>query len=209
MIRIWTITAIIAALTLLGGACALAVEAEPTSSVANQASRFEDAVGDAGGDAPDIVAVIISEPDEGPVLAISVEFASEPPLRTDMETYTDVVFVDLVCDPEAPLTVEVEEHETDYVFGTHGVTLERDAESGAHLYVAEGASDLYWHVVDVSVDGPTIRWTIDRKLLGDPDVLSWAVLVGVEREDATEEEYDTCPDLGEPRGVYTLTKPWR
>lgn len=210
MFRMWAITAVIAVLALPGSASVCAVENEATTLPGDQPSRFEDPVGDAVGAAPDIVAVTVSEPDAGPVVAISVEFASEPPLRTDMETYTDVIFIGLSSDPDAELTVKLQsEGETDYVVGTHAVTLPGELESGGNLYVAEGMSEVYWHVVDVSLDGSTVTWMVDRKLIGDPDVLSWAVLVGVEREDATEEEYDACPDVGEPQGVYTLTKPWR
>jgi len=214
MTRMWTITMIVALFTMLCGAQAAAIGTEPDTALA-MPGRLEDPVGDAVGGAPDIVAVTVSEPDDGPLVAVSVEFASDPPLGTDMEIYTDVVFVDLVCDPEEALTVGLEgQSVTDYVFGTHGVTLERDAAEGAHLYVAHGASDLYWHVVDVAVEGSTVTWTVDRKLLGDPDVLSWVVLAAVEREEGVtaegaEEEYDTCPDVGQPRGVYTLRKSWR
>ena len=57
------------------------------------AERHEDAVGDALGGAPDIVAVTVDEP-EGPVLRFSVEFASEPPLAFD-ETHTDLLWLAL------------------------------------------------------------------------------------------------------------------
>lgn len=187
--------AMVAMLVLAGGSAAVAAE------------RYEDAVGDATGSAPDIVACTISEPDDGPVVAISVEFASEPPLETDMETYTDVVFIDLASDPDPALT---DEENTDYIFGAHAVTLPEYLGSGAHLHVAEGPGDLYWHVVDVAIDGSTVTWTVDRKLIGDPDLLSWHVLAGVEREEgaeAAEDEWDECPDGS--RGSYTLTKAWR
>lgn len=214
MSRIRIITAVIAALVLAGSTPATAIGTEPDTTLATP-GRLEDPDGDAVGGAPDIVAVTVSEPEDGPLVAVSVEFASEPPLGTDMATYTDVVFVDLICDPEETLTVGLEgQSETDYIFGTHGVTLERDVAEGSHLFVAHDEGHLIWHVVDVDVEGSTVTWTIDRSLLGDPDVLSWVVLVGVEREEGTteegaEEEYDTCPDVGQPRGVYTLRKAWR
>ena len=87
------------AIALASGNAMSAAGAELSLEENGPATRHEDPVGDATGDAPDIVACTISEPDDGPVIAISVEFASEPPLETDMETYTDVVFIGLVTDP--------------------------------------------------------------------------------------------------------------
>jgi len=206
------------AIALASGNAMSAAGAELSLEENGPATRHEDPVGDATGDAPDIVACTISEPDDGPVVAISVEFASEPPLETDMETYTDVVFIGLVTDPEATPTLEAQGEgkdeasadETDNIFGAHAVTLPEYLESGAHLYVAEGTSDLFWHV-DVAVDGPLVTWTLDRKLIGDPDMLSWHVLAGVEREETadgeSDDESDECPD--DSRGTYTLKKAWR
>lgn len=95
---------------------------------------------------------------------------------------------------------------TDYILGAHAVGLAQTLDSGGMLNVTAGG--IYWYVVDVSLEGSTMTWTIDRKLIGDPDVLSWGVIAGVERETATEEGYDSCPDEGEPRGVYALSKTW-
>jgi len=207
MSRTWTALAAATLLAAAGGSIVAATES------------YEDPADDATGDAPDIVTCTISEPDDGPVVAISVEFASEPPLGTDMETYTDVVFIDLVTDPEPTPTPKAQgadeddpnADQTDYIFGAHAVTLPEYLESGAHLYATEGTSDLFWHVVDVAVDGPTVTWTLDRKLIGDPDVLSWHVLAGVEREETenadSEDAFDECPD--DSRGTYTLKKAWR
>lgn len=182
------------------------------SGAVGAAERIEDAVRDAVGGAPDIVAVTVSEPDHGPLIAVSVEFADDPPLDTDWENYTDVVFIDLACDPEVALLVEdsnAADDPTDYIFGAAAVQLPEYLESGGHLYVSAGLSDVYYHVVDVEIDGKTVTWTVDRKLLGDPDVLSWVVLAGIDQEEPPQDAYDLCPDEGLPRGVYTLTKTWR
>ncbi|MGD8485090.1 MAG: hypothetical protein PVH07_00500, partial [Chloroflexota bacterium] len=66
-------------------------------------------------------------------------------------------------------------------------------------------STLHENVVDVEVEGTTVTWTVDRALLGDPDVISWAVLAGVE-EEAEEMSFDVSPNEGEPWGVYELTE---
>jgi hypothetical protein len=197
-----SITVVLAAALLLAGAGSAAA-----------AETYQDPVGDATGAAPDIVAVTIEDSEDMPVVGISVEFASEPPLGTDEETWTDVVFISLVTDPETgpdgqPLSrVALVDPDADYTIGAHGVTLPQYLEAGGHLVVSGG--DLYWFVVDVAVEGPTVTWNVDRKLIGDPDVLAFGVIAGVERDDATEEEYDVFPDEGEPLALYTFTAPSR
>jgi hypothetical protein len=190
-----------AALVLTGAGSAAAAE------------RYQDPVGDATGAAPDIVAVTIEDPEDMPVVSVSVEFASEPPLDTDEETWTDAVFISLVADPDTgpdgrPLSrVALVDPDADYTIGAHGVTLPQYLEAGGHLVVSGG--DLYWFVVDVAVEGPTVTWNLDRKLIGDPDELAFGVIAGVERDDATEEEYDVFPDEDEPLALYTFTAPAR
>lgn len=199
-----SIAVVLAAALMLAGAT-------PASAV----ERYQDPVGDATGAAPDIVTVTIEDSEDIPVVSISVEFASEPPLDTDEETWTDIVFIGLVTDPETgpdgqPVSrVAIVDSDADYTIGAHGVTLPDYLEAGGHLVVFEGDGDLYWFVVDVAVDGPTVTWVLDRKLIGDPEVLAFGVLAGVERDDATEEEYDVFPDEGEPLAVYTFTAPAR
>jgi len=178
----------------------------PVSSL----ERFEDVVGDAVGESPEIIAVIIDDPENMPVLAITVEFASEPPLGTDEETWTDAVLVGLLVDPEVdsegrPVNlVARDDFDADYVIGSHGVTLSETLDEGAHLVAPDG--DLYWFVVDLAVDGPMVTWRVDRKLIGDPEAVAIQVLAGVERADATEEEYDIFPAEGEPHAMYVLSE---
>ena len=169
------------------------------------AERTEDRLGDAVGDAPDIVAVTFDQPEGEPRVSVSLEFAEDSPFDTDMETYTDVVFIHLHVDPEAVNTVQFEtEDEYDYIIGTHAVQLPIFLESGGMLYETTGMSTLHENVVDVEVDGTAVTWTVDRALIGDPDTISWAVLAGVESEDA-EDSFDVSPNEGEPWGVYELT----
>ncbi len=200
MSRIATMPAIALALALAAGGVASATEPD-------EGQHVDDPLGDATGTAPDIVACSISEPD-GPTVSISVEFASEPPITTDMETYTDVIFVDLAVDPEGAMaTTEQAREETDFIIGTHAVTLPEALERGGHMYPTAEGSELFWHVVDVAVEGPTITFAVDRELLGDPDVISWHVLAGIERgegEEEPEESFDDCPN--DSRGTYELTK---
>jgi hypothetical protein len=194
MSRSWIIAAGAMALVLAGSSAVCATE------------RTGDPLGDVIGDAPDIVAVTFSQPDDEPRISVSIEFAEDSPFDTDMETYTDVVFIHLAVDPEAVQTVQFEtEDEYDYIIGAHAVQLPILVESGGMLYETAGLSELYENVIDVAVDGTTITWTVDRALIGDPDKISWAVLAGVEMEDAEEMAFDVSPNEGEPWGLYVIT----
>lgn len=183
----------------------------------SEGERSEDPIGDAVGASPDIVAVTVSEPEGAPTLRFDVEFAAEPPFRTDATTPMDVVFISIATDPAEPPTVALAMgEEVDYAIGTHGATLPDFLETGGHLFESGEHGDLWWHVVDVASEGPTLSFTLDRKLIGDPSTVAWAVLVGVEGdrveedESATQDEqYDTHPEVGQPFAVYVLQKPWR
>lgn len=176
------------------------------SSAVCAAERTEDPLGDVIGDAPDIVAVTFSQPEDEPRVSVSIEFAEDPPLETDMETFSDVVFIHLDVDPEAAQTIQFDtEDEYDYIIGTHAVQLPIFVETGGMLYETAGLSQVHENVVDVAVDGSTITWTVDRALIGDPDTISWAVLAGVEMEDAEEMAFDVSPNEDEPWGLYVIT----
>ncbi|MGD8485884.1 MAG: hypothetical protein PVH07_04515, partial [Chloroflexota bacterium] len=104
MSRSWTITAGAIVLALAGSSAVCAAE------------RTEDPLSDAIGDAPDIVAVTFSQPEDGSRVSVSIQFAGDPPLKTDMEISTDVVFIYLHVDPEAVNTIQFEtEDEYDYI----------------------------------------------------------------------------------------------
>ena len=137
--------------------------------------HYEDAVGDAEGDAPDIVSVSVDKPENEDTIRFDIEFAPERPFGSDMQTWTDVVFVAMSAtaetDERGVLSSDV------YTTGTHGATLARQAETGAFLVTDD---EMYRYVVDVDVAGPVISFTFDRKLLDFyPIDLYWQVLVGV------------------------------
>ncbi len=171
------------------------------------AERYEDAVGDAVGDSPDIVAITVSEPEDGPTIRFQIELAPERPFGTDMETWTDTVFILMSHKPD------VDERgilaSDPYTTGTHGVTLPMQEQTGA-LLVTE--SDMYWNVVDVDAAGSVLTFTLDRKLIGSPLDLYWQVLLGVERfeddaegdEGEGEMEGDGYPELDQPPARYRL-----
>lgn len=189
MRKTWTSLAITLALVLAG------------ISAAGAAERYEDAVGDVVGSAPDIVAVTVSEPEGESTIRFDIEFTNEPPLSTGMETWTDVLFLIMSADADVDdrgiLSGEL------YSTGTHGVTLESQLDSGALLNTPE---TMYWYVVDLDTDGPVLAFTLDRQLLSNPLDLYWQVLVGVEREEEGqgEAEGDLYPDEGEPPAVYRI-----
>jgi len=189
MSRIW-ITAVATAVLVLASASATAAE-----------EHYEDVIGDAGGDAPDIVAVTVSEPEGESTVRFDIEFAEEPPLRSDMETWTDVLFLIMSSDGETDARGVLSGNP--YTTGTHGVTLESQLDTGALLVTQ---ADMYWYVVDLDVDGPVLTFTVDRKLLGSPLDLYWQVLVGVEREESVEDEGGLYPDEGEPPALFRIGK---
>ena len=170
--------------------------------------RYEDAVGDTLGDAPDIVAVTVSEGEDEPTIRFEIELAPERPFGTDMETWTDVLFIFMseVADVDARGIMSSD----GYITGTHGVTLDLQRDVGAMLVTPE---DMYWHVVDVEAADDMLTFTFDRKLIDSPLDLYFQVLLGVERDltgwDDTEgeEEGDTYPEVGEPPAHYRLGVP--
>lgn len=168
--------------------------------------RYEDAVGDAVGDAPDIVAVTVVEPEGEPTIRFEIELAPERPFGTDMETWTDVLFIFMseVADVDERGIMSSD----GYITGTHGVTLDLQRDAGAMLVTPE---DMYWYVVDIRTADDTISFTFDRKLVDNPRELYFQVLLGVERDlsggGEGEEEGDAYPDIGEPPAYYRLGVP--
>ncbi len=190
MRRAWILPAVTAALMATGG---VALGSEP--------QRYEDAVGDATGDSPDIVAVTVSEPDEGPLIRFAIELTPERPFGTDLETWTDTVFIIMSSEPTTDdRGILTGDH---YTTGTHGVTLAMQEQTGAFL-VTE--ADMYYYVVDVDATGPVLTFTFDHKLIDSPLDLYWQVLLGVERDDSAEGEMegDIYPEEGEPPAHYHL-----
>ena len=123
MRKSWIIGAGTMALLLAGSSTICATE------------RIEDPLGDVVGDAPDIAAVTFSQPEGEPRVSLSIEFAAEPPLETDEETYTDLVWIHLDVDPETAQTIqfETEDDEFDYIIGTAAVQLPLFLETGGML----------------------------------------------------------------------------
>ena len=171
-------------------------------SVALADERYEDALGDATGDAPDITAVTVDVPDGEPTIRFAIEVAPERPFGSDMKTWTDVVFLIL---SDAPTVDERGILEGGFTTGVHGVNLEAQEQAGAMLSTMD---DLWWYVVDVDADGDTLTFTLDRKLIGSPTDLYWQVLMGVERFDGSDEsdemEGDTYPELDQPPAHYRV-----
>lgn len=191
---------------ILSAVAAVLLAASPALGSAPE--RFEDAVGDTVGDAPDIVAVTVSEGEGSSTVRFEIELVPERPFGTDMETWTDVLFIFMseVADVDERGIMSSD----GYITGTHGVTLDHQCDVGAMLVTPEG---MYEHVVDVEAVDDTIAFTFDRKLMGSPLDLYFQVLLGVERdlsgwdEEEGEDEGDTYPEIGEPPAHYRLGVP--
>ena len=158
-----------------------------------------DPVGDVpGGDGPDIVSCSLAEPWQS-LISFTFEFAAEPPLSYDVETMsTDELWVGLFTDPAAVFPDDVT-----HLLAVHGATLEEEAVTGATLWDASQVEGdpVYWSVVDVEVEGPTLTLAVDRKLLGDadPDELYFVGMV------SAGDAGDFCPDVQELEpGRYRL-----
>lgn len=161
--------------------------------------RYEDPIGDVpGGAGPDIVMVTISQPWES-LVSFEVEFAADPALGSDAGTMTtDELVIGLSSRPDAVAFDEFE-----YMLMVHGATLAEEVETGSALADATGSGtvEIYWRVVDVETDGPTVTLTFDRKLVGDPDALAFFVAA---TSGSAAEAYDVVPDEDGLPGIYTL-----
>lgn len=195
------IIAVVAATTLLAGPTVAGdVETEPTEPLLGPPTVYEDPVGDVPEGAPDLISCSVSEPWES-LVRFELEFASQPQLAYDLETWTtDELWVTVSTRPDPVFPDDVE-----YALIVHGATLAEVAESGSGLYDATAAEgdEVFWGVVDVDVDGPTLRLSVDRKLLGDPDVLYFSALATSEEADESG-EYESCPDEEVGAGRYVL-----
>ena len=187
MLRKWTIATATFALVLAGASATTADE------------RYEDPVGDVtGGVGPDIVAVTISEPWES-LVSFEVEFATDPPITYDLETMsTDQLAIGLSSRSD---TVAFDEF--DYMIMVHGATLLEEVEIGSALYdsTQPAGDEVFWRVVDVAVDGPTMTLAFDWKLVGDPDTLAFFVAASTEGSAETD-VYDVYPDEDQLPGIY-------
>jgi hypothetical protein len=174
-------------------------ELEPTDPPIVPLATYEDPVGDVqGGRGPDIVSCSIAEPWQS-LVSFTFEFASDPPLSYDVETMsTDELWVGLSTDPSAVFPDDIT-----HILGVHGATLEEEAVAGATLWDAsqiEG-DPVFWRVVDVEVEGPTLTLAVDRKLVGDPDDLYFVGIASAEGQEVG----DFCPDVQELEpGRYQL-----
>lgn len=191
---------VLGAAVLLAGATMLQVgAAEPSTPPIADPARVGDPAGDAaGGVGPDILGFTISQP-EGPLVSFGVEFVTDPPLTWDLDAEsTDMLMIAISTQADAELP-----DDADYVIGAHGANLAESADRGAHLYATDGSGDgLLWQVVDVAVDGTKLTLTVDRHLLGDPDIVQ-AIAHAATEGPETAAGADACPDSGAL--TYTLS----
>jgi hypothetical protein len=178
---------------------ATGAEPEPTDPWLVPLAIHADPVGDVqGGEGPDIVSCSIAEPWQS-LVSFTFEFAADPPLSYDVETMsTDELWVGLFTDPAAVFPDDVT-----HLLGVHGATLGEEAVTGATLWDASQVEGdpVFWRVVDVEVEGPTLTLAVDRKLMGDPNP-DELYFVGMA---FAGEVGDFCPDVQELEpGRYQL-----
>jgi len=191
------VSAMAATLLLAAPTVAADDEAGPTGPPLGPPAVYEDPAGDVPEGAPDLISCGVSEPWES-LVRFELEFATDPPLSYDVETWTtDELWVMVATEPGAAMPEDLE-----YALIVHGATLSEAAETGSGLFDATAAEgeEVFWNVVDVEVDGPTIALSVDRKLLGDPDSFAFFAMVATEGTD----EHDSCPDEEVGPGAYEL-----
>jgi hypothetical protein len=199
-----TITAIVVPGVLAGATPAVAADTElaPTPPPKGPPVVYEDPAGDVDESVPDLISCAASEPWES-LLSFRLEFAAAPPLSYDMETMTtDELWLMLLSGPEAdPLT---DSDQIEYAMIVHGATLPAEEETGSGLFdtTQPEGQEVFWRVVDVDVEGAVLTLSIDRKLVGDPEVVYF--VAGVTSEGQEESGYDACPDLDTGPGAYEL-----
>jgi hypothetical protein len=193
---------LVVAAMLLGASAAVASDSgpEPTAEPLGSPVSYEDPAGDVAEGAPDIVACGVSEPWQS-LVSFTIEFASEPPLSYDMETWTtDEVWLMLFTGPEAVIPDDIE-----YVMGVHGATLAEEEKRGSTLFdtTRPQGDEVFWGVVDAEVEGPVLTLAVDRKLVGDPEVIYFHAAATSEGQGEAN-RYDACPDEEEGPGEYVL-----
>ena len=164
--------------------------------------RYEDAIGDATGDSPDIVAVTVSEPEGESTIRFDIELAPGRLFGSDMETWTDVVL--LAMSPSSEVDERgILQNEQTYLTGAHGVTLEMQRESGAVLATPE---DMYEDLVGFDDTDGTLSFAVEPEpeVIEDISDFYFQILLGVEREGSEETEGDAYPEIGEPPAHYRL-----
>jgi hypothetical protein len=198
-----TVAVIVASAVVAGAASAAAEgESEPTPPPLGPPVTYEDPAGDVEDGVPDLLSCAVSEPWES-LLSFRLEFASEPPLSYDMDTMTtDELWLMLLSGPEVdPMN---DPDGIKYAMIVHGATLPGEEETGSGLFdtTQPEGQEVFWRVVDVDVEGSVLTLSIDRKLVGDPEVVYF--VAGVTSEGQEEGGYDACPDLDTGPGEYEL-----
>ena len=195
--------ALVVVLAVLAGTVpVMGNDTEPTSAPLGPPATYDDPPGDVADGAPDLLSCAVSEAWES-LLSFRLEFASDPPLSSDPGTMsTDELWVMLLTGPDVDPISDGDAIE--YAMIVHGATLPSEVETGSGLFdtTQPQGQEVFWRVVDVAVDGPVLTLSVDRKLVGDPEVIYFAV--GVASEGQDEGGYDLCPDQDAGPGTYEL-----
>jgi hypothetical protein len=175
-----------------------------TATPALADERFTDPGGDVrGGPGPDIISVVVSQPDTGKV-SIAVEFAADPPLGVDVvQGSTDMLLV--LLDTGEP---SASAQDADYATGVHGANLTESVGTGAPLRDLRDLRDLREQpdmtgdygirmgIVGVAVAGRTVTLTIPLDAIGNPDRVDFVLGTGREGPEGASGGSDGYPDEG-------------
>jgi hypothetical protein len=177
-----------------------------TGHAATGPATFQDPVGDvAGGAGPDIVSVTVANTSAD--VTFGIRFAEAPPLRTSpSEGWIDMALVGIDVPPYGPPPGPIGGWAgVDYVAGLHGAQpdilfqrMEGPTEGADQpTGTASATPDAPDQAVrlDATVDGPTLRFAIPRRLLGDPPSFAFSVAAGREGETGGGGS-DNAPSIG-------------
>ncbi len=195
-VRVALVLAVALPVASCGGTDTTAVTATTGTTDTTGRTAFQDPVGDVtGGAGPDLVSITVSHTPAD--VTFSIRFAQAPPLRVSRSGgWVNMLLVGIDVPPFGPPPTPTEGWTgVDYVAGLHGsqgvvrFRSMRASSSGAGqpgttvggtATVAPGAIER----LSTAEDGATLRFSIPRRMLGDPASFEFNVATGREGEQA-------------------------
>ena len=193
-VRVALVLAVALAVASCGGTDTTAVTATTGTTDTTGRAAFQDPVGDVtGGAGPDLVSITVSHTPAD--VTFTVRFAQAPPLRVSRPGgWVDMLLVGIDVPPFGPPPSPTGWTGVDYVAGLHGsqrivrFRSMRASSGGAGQpgTTAGGATVAPGRVewLSATEDGATLRFSVPRRMLGDPASFEFNVVTGREGEQA-------------------------
>ncbi len=186
-VRVAAVLAVAVGVASCGGTDTTAVDTGSRDAAGR--TTFRDPVGDvAGGAGPDVVSVTVAHTPAD--VTFGIRFAEAPPLRASRSGgWVDMLLVGIDVPPSGPPPTPTGWNGVDYVAGLHGpeeLVLFRSvrASSGdGRPGTTTGGGDVARMRLErlrATADGATLRFSIPRRMLGDPASFGFSVAAGRE-----------------------------